>query len=206
MKKLKMILAIFLVSVTFSLLTLTVHAAQGSGTLFAYSNAGYTALLPTDNYAGGSWVVQNGDTVYLQIAGITEFNVGTNIQVIVGYTDSNNVGHDFTMGSFPVKVLTSGAGTGLNGVGDEDQPMILQVGVFDNGEVVYIPTCNTMTVHYRLSSTTPTYVAAGTLVGGESHLHVVPEYLYGGLAAVITCFVGFATFRSRSSIRAKIYK
>jgi hypothetical protein len=63
--------------------------------------------------------------------------------------------------------------------------IILHLEVFDDGE-------------------TQTSATEGLKAGID--LFVVPEYLYGGIAAMAACFGGFAVFKSRSSIRAKIHK
>jgi hypothetical protein len=47
----------------------------------------------------------------------------------------------------------------------------------------------------------PSTPAVTGIVNGETgNLHVVPEYLFGGLAALGVCFVGFAIFKKRSSL------
>ena len=45
-----------------------------------------------------------------------------------------------------------------------------------------------------------TPAVTGTAGQEEGNLHVVPEYLFGGLAALGVCFVGFVAFKKRSSL------
>jgi hypothetical protein len=197
MSKPKLVLSIVLVLLSISLLTVTVTAANGTGTVYAYSDSSYTTLLPIDSNAGGSWVVLNGQTVYIQIAGITEFSVGQSIEVSLGTPYGAVI-----LGTFTVKTLSSGAGNGLTGVGDAANRISWVVGDI-NGVTVNIPYCTTITVHYRSAAGGETYVASGILTGGQNHLHVVPEYILGTAGALISVAAavgGFALIRRRKLV------
>ncbi len=202
MKHLKLMLSTISIFMAFSILTGTVLAANGSGTVFTYSNAAYTVPLTTDNAAGGvggSWVVVDGQTVFIQIAGITEFSVGQSIEVSIG-TPSGSV----VLGTFVVKTLASGAGVGTIGVGDASAPISWMVGDMDMDRDVDVefPYCTTMTVHYRSVTGGETYVASGILTGGANHLHVVPEIpLIGTVGASIAMFSGLAVKMRRKRIK-----
>lgn len=179
----KLILSILLVFLSFSLLAVTVRA---SGSLYAYTNSGYSSLCPTDSNAGGSWSVANGQTIYIQIAGIT--GISGSVEVRVGYTDDALVSHTATLGTFALKTLTSGAGSGTVGVGDAAAPISWVVGEFSDG-TIFIPYCKTMVVQYRSAAGGPVIIADGTLAGAQSHLHQnydVPESILGTAGALMS--------------------
>jgi hypothetical protein len=202
MNKTKMTLSVLLVLLCVSLLAVAVMAdpGTGNGTVFAYSDSAYTNPLPQDSSAGGSWVVINGETVYLQIAGITEFSLGQSIEVSLGTPYGAVI-----LGTFTVKTLTSGAGSGLVGVGDTANPINWLVGDLDNdGDTdVEIPYCTTITVHYRSAAGGETWVASGMLIGGANHLHVIPEYILGTAGALMSfaAAVGVFTLAKRRKLR-----
>ena len=185
---------------SFSLLLSTVNAvARGTGTLYAYSDADYTTLLPNDSSAGGTAMsVTNGQTIYIQIADISEFDVGDLINVVVKWGGG---GYHATLGPSEVKILTSGEDAGTLGV-----EVLWVVGVFDGPVTVYIPYCETMIVDYGTSSDSYNAINAFASSPPQGHLHVIPEYLYGGLAAMAACFGGLIVFKSRNTFRAKIHK
>lgn len=144
---------------------------------------------PIDDNAGGSFVVFTGELIGIEISGISEFSSSSNnIQVWIK-------GPDFTV-KIPItidnwsedniRVLWLVGDTNLDGIVDKD-----------------IPFCTTMPISYgtpgggQLLTDTPLNANIG-------HLHAVPEYLYGGIAAIGACFAGFAAFKSRKGIQAKI--
>ena len=197
MNKPKLVLSILSILVSFSLLAVTVTAATGNGSTFAYSDL-YSTLLPTDSNAGGSWMVINGQTVYIRIAGITEFTVGSTIEVSLGTPYGAVI-----LGTYTVNPITTGDGSGTNGVGFVSAPIDWLVGDLDNdGDVdVEIPYCTTMTVHYRSAAGGPVYVCQGTLSGGVNHLHLmIPEVPLGAVmagGAMLAAFGAFAGLRER---------
>ena len=185
---------------SFSLLISAVQAvSRGTGTLYAYSDPSYTTLLPRDSSASGTAMsVTNGQTIYIRITDISEFDIGDSINVVVKWGGGD---HHATLGPSAVKMLTSGEGVGKLGV-----EVSWVVGVFDGPVIVYIPYCETMIVDYGTSSDSYNAINAFASSPPQGHLHVIPEYLYGGLAALGACFVGFAAFKSRSSIHTKLKK
>jgi len=44
------------------------------------------------------------------------------------------------------------------------------------------------------------YLTVSNDIGTGLPVHIVPEYMFGGLAAIGACFVGFVTFKKRSSL------
>ena len=198
--KSKLILAIVLVFLSFSLLISAVQAvSRGTGTLYAYSDASYTTLLPNDSSAGGTAMsVTNGQTIYIRITAISEFAIGDSINVVVKWGGG---GHHATLGPSAVKTLTSGEGAGTLGV-----EVSWVVGLFDGPVVVYIPYCETMVVDYGIASDSYNALNAFASSPPQGHLHVIPEYLYGGLAAMAACFGGLIVFKSRNTFLAKIHK
>jgi hypothetical protein len=197
MNKSKFSLYILLAVLSFSLLTITVMAdSVGNGTLTAYSDSGYTSILPNDSSAGGTAMsVYDGQTIYLQISGITEFTSGTQIYVRVKWGADG--GHIATLGPFTVHTLTSGNGTDKLGVGDDSEPIAWTVGVFDDA-TVEIPYCNTMPVDYGTTFTgkNKDNVMAKNAFGTtppQGHLHVIPELpIIGTAGASIAMFAGLA--------------
>ena len=171
----------------------------------------YTQLLPTDNYAGGrtggSWAVSDNQPICIQIGSGSVLSVSQTVEIRIGYTDpTTGVSWVKTFENiFTVRSITTGDGLIHAGVGDASDPICWTVGDFDAG-FHEIPVCNTLVIQYRIitpEGENAIHVADGTLSPGQ-HLHVVPEYLYSGLTAIGACFVGFATFKSRKTFRAKI--
>jgi hypothetical protein len=191
-----LVLSIVLVLLSISLLVVTATAepVNGAGTVYAYSDL-YDTPLPTDSNAGGSWMVHNGETIYLQIAGIpeTEFGLGEFVEVRIGYTDAGGVKHTQYLGTHLVKILVSGAGEGQPGVGDSFYSISWIVGVFEC-QVIYVPYCSICNVEYRSVTGDKVYVASGTLAGGQNHLHVVPEFIFGTAGALMSVAAAAGVF------------
>lgn len=190
MKKTKLLLSILMITITFSLLSLPVEAAKrGTGQLSAYDST--MNLLPTDDSAGGNgFSCSTGQKIYIKITGITEFNPGNNINIIVKWGAG---GINFVI---PGTVQSDGSITVMWVVGDTDND-----GTWESPEDVDIPYCNTMPIDYGVTG--KYYNAASMFSTGppQGHLHAVPEYLYGGLAAIGACFGGFVIFKKYSSLK-----
>jgi len=154
----------------------------GTGILYVYTDAGYTTLAPMEPHPGGNggYLVGPGQTIYIQIAGITEFSIGASVLVKISYN-----GYVKTWTKI-VKSLTSGQ-LG-DGVGDASDPIIWSVGEFDGGVYVDIPFCTTLTVHYKdISGTGPDYVASG-IISTVGHIHVIPETPLGTIGPLLGLF------------------
>jgi hypothetical protein len=185
-------IVLVLLSISLLVVTATAEPVNGAGTVYAYSDL-YDTPLPTDSNAGGSWMVHNGDHIYIQIAGITEFAVEERIQVWIGYTDAGGVKHTAYLGTRTVKILVSGAGEGQPGVGDSFYSISWIVGVFEC-QVIYVPYCSICNVEYRSVTGDKVYVASGTLAGGQNHLHVVPEFIFGTAGALMSVAAAAGVF------------
>lgn len=170
----------------------TASAKIGTGTLYVYYDSGYTN--PVVRNAQGQFEVLPGDTVYLQIAGITEFEEGDEIIVKICWNFTEVI-------PATVKNLTSGAGIHQIGVGDADDPIPWTVGYF-NGTYYPIPYCNTMTVHYTMKpgpdyvSIPPSYDANGRM-STSAHLHSVPENPVGTLGALLAVLATLGVFMAK---------
>lgn len=188
-----------LVSLTFlAIISLAAPAlcAVGDGVLYVYINPSYTTLAPWDSCGGGSgtnahFAVMNGDVVYIQISGITEFSLGETITVEID-VNIGGVEHKKTW-TRTVKNLASGNG-GI-GVGDHLDPIEWTVGTFDDGTYL-IPYCTTFPVKYIAITGGEKHIAAGIL-SQLGHMHVIPDLPLGILAAIGACFAGLGVFRLR---------
>ena len=164
------------------------QAKIGEGKLYIYWDSGYNNLVNQDEH--GFYEVLPGATIYIQIAGISEFSTGDGIAVKIGFED-----HTKTFYPVTVKTLTSGNGTGQDGVGDAADPIEWTVGYFDDG-YHDVPVCSTMTVHYKYKS--PDYLAtvydARRGMSVVAHLHAVPENPLGTLGAISALFIGLWLF------------
>lgn len=186
----------------------TIHIASakiGAGHLYIYLNSNYTTLASQDDK--GFYEVFPGQEVYIQIANITEFNIGKNVIVKIGFeVDGND--YTYITGPLTVKTLTSGAGENLPGVGDASQVIAWTVGQYNDptpSNYIDIPPCSTITVHYKdASGTGPefvTYDATPPCI--TAHLHVIPGNPFGTLGAISLLLVGFGAFlliKNRKSI------
>ncbi len=170
----------------------TASAAIGTGTLYVYYDSGYTD--PVNRNEHGQFEVLPGDTVYIQIAGITEFEEGDEIIVKICWDHTKTI-------PATVKNLTSGAGFNLTGVGDADSPIPWIVGNFDDGNYS-IPYCETMTVHYTRKpgpdylTTPPEYDAKGQM-STVAHLHSVPENPVGTLGTLLVVLATLGVFMAK---------
>lgn len=174
-----------LVLAAFAIIVPGAMGTIGSGVLYVYTDAGYNTLAPTGQ-PPGAFVVLPGQTVYIQIAGITEFNVGDSVLVKICWQT-----HVKTL-TMTVEILTSGH-PGARGVGDAAHPIAWTVGEFDDG-YFDIPYCETMTVHYKKSSgSSPDYVAQG-LLASVGHMHAIPETPFGTITPLLVLFVALGVF------------
>jgi hypothetical protein len=180
-------LVISLVSLVLLVLSTFVCGAMGAigeGILYVYTDAGYTTLAPTDSH--GFYLVGPGQTVYIQIVGITEFSLGAGVLVKISY--------DGYVRSWTKTVKTLTSGQLGNGVGDASDSIIWTVGEFDGGVYVEIPFCTTLTVHYKNSSGTgPDYVSSG-IISTIGHIHVVPETSLGTIGSLLGLFAALGVF------------
>jgi len=186
MKIPKLFTSIILIFSLITLITPISYAAQGTGILYVYWDASYTSLVGQNQQ--GQYDVYPGVQVYIQIAGITEFGVGTEITVKICWS-----GHVKTLVR-TIKTLTSGNGAGLAGVGDAADPIQWTVGDFNDG-FYEIPYCETMTVHYKNGR--PDYIAQFMDANGRmtvAHLHSVPENPLGTLGTISAIFLGLWIF------------
>lgn len=176
---------IFLVLQVLFLAVQSTMGVVGNGTLYAYIDSTYTTLVETGQ-PPGAFMVSQGQAVYIQIAGITEFTEGTVILVKISWDT-----HVKTW-TRTVKTLDSGQ-TGSIGVGDSTNPIIWTVGEFDDG-YFEIPPSNTLTVHYKdISGTGPEHVAAGTMMR-TGHLHIIPETPLGTIGPLMILLTGLGVF------------
>jgi len=168
----------------------------GDGVLYVYTDSSYTPLAPWDSCGGpggknAHFAVMNGEIVYIQISGITEFTVGQTITVEID-VEIGGVEHKKTW-TKTVKNLASGNG-GI-GVGDHLDPITWTVGTFDDGTYP-IPYCTTFPVKYRALTGGDKIIATGIL-SQIGHMHVIPDLPFGILAAIGACFAGLGAFRLR---------
>jgi len=183
----------------FLLFSSNVGLGMVSSTLYIYTDDDYehpADLAPTDEH--GFFEAVLNQLVYIQIAGITEFESGDLVQVKISYN-----GYVKTWTNVEVHILTTGGGQGTLGVGDASAPLGWQVGWFDGGVFVEIPYCETLTVHYKdATGTGPEYVAGGT-IKSVGHLHVIPENPLGTIGPLMASLVGiiaFALVKKRTAI------
>mgnify|MGYP000082396047 FL=1 len=186
MKDKKLIsLSLILVLIFLSVYSIKPASAKiGSGRLYVYMDPDYTTLVPKDD--NGHYMVFTGQTVYIQIANITEFEVGNLIHVKICWED-----HTKWFINLTVKILTSGIGAGEVGVGDKDDPIEWVVGEFEDG-TYNIPDCETITVHYTYQKR-PEYITINdefpTYPSIVAHMHsVIPEVPLGTLTVLILMF------------------
>lgn len=176
---------ILLLSLTSFSLAIMPSFCTVSATLHIYTDNAYTSLAPTDKH--GYYNVTDGETVYIQIASITEFSSGDHVIVKVCWS-SNDVSHIKTYTNVLVHSLSSGQGVGTTGVGDNEYPIAWIVGDFDDG-YYQIPYCQTLTIHYKANSNTgPEYVAGGTIMQ-VGHLHVIPGNPVGSIIPIAIMFM-----------------
>lgn len=184
---------LFVIPALLVLLT-TIHVVPGKiGTaqLYVYMDSDYTALVSQDDK--GFWEVLPGQEVYIQIANITEFGLGEMVIVKIGFQKT------YITVPLVVKNLTSGEGTGLLGVGDASQNIKWKVGQYNDpppGGYIDIPSCTTMTIHYKdASGTGPDYVTYDTTPPCiTAHLHVIPGNPVGTLGAISILLAGFGGY------------
>lgn len=183
-KKLSLVILVTLVA--FSLLIGTVVAVKsGKGILTAYTDSTFTTLCPIDGAAKGSWVVFSGQTIGIEIVGITEYsslNVGDTLKIRIQWDDGTTSNTATLTGTVYAKsgsVITVRA--------------VWIVGEFDQG-TKYVPWCSTMPVFYGGTDGND-YKSDSNIGSNQGHLHAVPEYALGGLVAIGACFAGFVAFK-----------
>ncbi len=192
MKRLALVVSVILVLLSLSISS--VMAYIGSGVLYVYTDSAYNVLAPTGD-PQDAFKVLPSQIVYIQVAGINEFNVGDSVLVKICW-DSHVKTYTMT-----VKTLGSGQ-TGAIGVGDSADPIVWTVGEFDDG-TFDIPYCETITVHYKdVSGTGKEYIAAG-LIRGVGHVHVIPEVPFGTIASLFGLFAALGVFTLAKTKKAR---
>ena len=156
-----------------SAILVAVNADIGSGVLYVYTDNWGGTEAPKD--AQGKYLVLVGQTYYLRITGITEFDVDDQLTIKIGWTDTD--GNSQTTWISPIPVQTGG-------VADFEWTIPL------NAQV-----CLTCTVHYR-GDKGPDYVC-GQLTGPPGHMHVIPENPLGTIGSILALFLGFAILQRK---------
>lgn len=187
-KKLKRFLV--LLTLIASCLTVSVGLSTiGNGTLYVYTDPHYTNEAPISEGHNRMYLVVLNQTIYIQIANITEFGEGETLIVKVGWED-----HAKTFNGVQVSRFTSptehDGWLGIN--------VAWTVGDFDDG-YLDIPYSETLTVHYK-DIDGREYVASG-LMSRVGHIFVVPEAPLGTMAFLVAplAALGVLLFVGRSA-------
>ncbi len=147
----------------------------GTGVLYVYVDSAHTTEAPKAGPNGDTYFVIIGNTYYIRVLGITEFNTGDKITVKIGWTNTSGGGETTQFNNVPVQ--ESG------GVKYVDVTWTVP----SNAKV-----CTTATVHYT-KKPGPEYVAQGQ-ISNIGHMHIIPETLLGTIGAILALFAGLGLF------------
>ena len=154
--------------------TPSVKAARGTGVLYVYTDTWGGSEAPKDSK--GTYYVTIGNTYYIRITGITEFDTGTLLQVKIGWTDDTDTSQTTVINDVPVNELSDGT-----------KYVDVEWTVPPNAKV-----CTTTTVHYKGDSG-PDYIATGQ-ISNIGHMHVIPVTLLGTAGALSALLAGLGLY------------
>jgi hypothetical protein len=182
MKMKPLILLVILVASIGSIVP--VAAKQTSAVLYVYIDSSHTTEAPLFGTSEDTYAVIVGETYYIRVLGITQFDLGALLHVKIGWTDIYD--HGQTTDFYNVKVKQLG----------DDLYVDVEWTVPSDAKI-----CTTAAVKYRANDDSPPeYVVKGQ-VNNIGHMHVVPELPLGTLMAVMASMAAIGLAKNRLKVK-----